>query len=115
MIAYADKGQVTLGDTTMVETAEPLSPAPQDLGKGAHRLTERQIQAVYTVMRLLRRDRPAAGDDATIECQRCQRPRPARGSIAYGAILLCNGCATDYELLRTAGSVRFPEEFLRRR
>jgi hypothetical protein len=80
---------------------------------GAHRLTDRQIEAVYAVMRLLRDDRAVSGDDEAIHCDRCRRERPRQGSIAYGRILLCNGCATDYELLRTAGDVRRIEEFVR--
>jgi hypothetical protein len=100
----------------MGETAGQ-TPSPSKSGKhtlrGAHRLTGRQIEAVYAVMRLLRDDRPTAGDDATVVCARCRRDRPQQGSIAYGSILLCNGCATDYELLRTAGEIDRIQEFVK--
>jgi hypothetical protein len=100
----------------MGETAEH-TPSPSTVAKhtlrGAHRLTGRQIEAVYAVMRLLRDDRAAAGDVSTIVCARCRRDRPQQGSIAYGSILLCNGCATDYELLRTAGEIQRIQEFVK--
>lgn len=66
--------------------------------------THEQLQAVYEVMRLLReddRDRGLAIND-TVECATCRRTRPAAGSVSYGDRTLCNGCATDYELLRLA-------------
>ena len=66
--------------------------------------TNGQVQAVYEVMRLLReddRDRGRTADE-TVICASCRRDRPAAGSVRYGATTLCNGCATDYELLRLA-------------
>lgn len=66
--------------------------------------TNGQVQAVYEVMRLLReddRDRGRTVDD-TVGCTLCRRDRSAAGSVRYGAATLCNGCATDYELLRLA-------------
>lgn len=66
--------------------------------------TRGQIVAVYEVMRLLREDDRERGleDDAVIRCDACRRDRPAAGSVRYDALTLCNGCATDYELLRLA-------------
>ncbi len=66
--------------------------------------TNGQVQAVYAVMRLLREDDRDRGrtPDETIDCTPCRRDRPAAGSVRYGAVTLCNGCATDYELLRLA-------------
>lgn len=66
--------------------------------------TGEQVQAVYEVMRLLReddRERGLAPDDA-VTCDSCRRDRPALGAVRYGDRTLCNGCATDYEILRLA-------------
>lgn len=66
--------------------------------------TSAQVQAVYEVMRLLRedgRDR-GLGPDELIECGSCRRSRSAAGAVQYADAMLCNGCATDYELLRIA-------------
>ena len=88
-------------------------PAPANPREPDARMTERQIEAVYAVMRLLRNDTPPASLPAIIVCDRCRRERPGHGSVTYGASLLCNGCATDYELLRVARSVHDIEDFLR--
>lgn len=98
--------------------AEEFTPAGHGTAPSAampaatRRLSERQIEAVYAVMRLLRDDEPAADAAAPIVCSACRRGRSSRGSIAYDAYLLCNGCATDYELLSTARKVRTIQEFL---
>ncbi|MFN8558726.1 MAG: hypothetical protein U0531_15765 [Dehalococcoidia bacterium] len=66
--------------------------------------TRLQVQAVYEVMRILReddRDRGLAVEE-TITCATCRRERAAAGAVRYGDATLCNGCATDYELLRLA-------------
>ncbi len=70
------------------------------------RPTARQVEAVYAVMRLLRRDRSVAAAGSVFVCGGCGRAREQSGSIAYGELTLCNGCATDYELLRLAASGR---------
>lgn len=66
--------------------------------------TSGQVESVFTVMRLLREDDVARGlkPDDTIACATCRRDRPAAGSVRYAGAMLCNGCATDYELLRLA-------------
>jgi hypothetical protein len=63
-----------------------------------------QVQAVFEVMRLLREDDRDRGLDAgeSVVCHSCRRARPAPGAVHYGSRTLCNGCATDYELLRLA-------------
>jgi hypothetical protein len=68
------------------------------------RPTPGQVQAVYEVMRLLREDDRTRGlaADETVVCSACRRDRPAAGAVRYGTVTLCNGCATDYELLRLA-------------
>ena len=66
--------------------------------------TNGQVRAVYEVMRLLReedRDRGLAAEEQ-VECTSCHRSRPAVGAVRYGNATFCNGCATDYELLRLA-------------
>jgi hypothetical protein len=66
--------------------------------------TRGQVQAVYEVMRLLREDDRGRGvaPNATVLCTACRRARSALGAVRYGFGTLCNGCATDYELLRLA-------------
>jgi hypothetical protein len=66
--------------------------------------THGQVQAVFEVMRLLREEDRERGlpPDETVLCATCRRIRPAAGSVKYGDRTLCNGCATDYELLRLA-------------
>jgi hypothetical protein len=65
--------------------------------------TVRQVAAVYEVMRLLRRDKTDHCSDSDFLCDSCGRSRPRDGSVTYGESVFCNGCATDYELLRLAG------------
>lgn len=67
-------------------------------------LSAGQIRAIYDAMRTFRDDdltRTSAR--AELLCDRCHCKRPAAGSLVYGTIRLCNGCATDYELLRASG------------
>jgi hypothetical protein len=67
----------------------------------------RQIRAVYAVMRILAEDDRERGvpAEARVLCVACRRLRPAAGSVEYAGTRLCNGCATDYELLRIGGQV----------
>lgn len=70
-------------------------------------LSAAQIEAIYGAMRTFRDDDLARTPAAeAIACRRCGRKRPAAGSLLYGEARLCNGCATDYELLRMAGLER---------
>jgi hypothetical protein len=89
-------------DVMNAETAGPAQDA--DPGK-PRRPTARQVEAVFEVMRLLRRDRSSGSDDQFV-CDRCGRSRDRSGSVAYGELIFCNGCATDYELLLLAESSR---------
>jgi hypothetical protein len=67
-------------------------------------LSADQVRAIYTVMRTFRDDdRSRIDPEARFKCDRCGCSRPLAGSVRYGDARLCNGCATDYELLRTAG------------
>jgi hypothetical protein len=74
--------------------------------ESSRRPTARQVAAVYEVMRLLRRDRPGGGVEEQFVCDRCGRSRDRSGSVTYGDLHFCNGCATDYELIRLAESSR---------
>ena len=73
----------------------PLLPAPRP-----HRASAAQLRAVYTVMRILAEDDRARGADHEAYCDACRRGRAAAGSVDYAGTRLCNGCATDYEVLR---------------
>ena len=75
--------------------------------------TATQLRAVYSAMRtLIEDDRDRATLPPSIVCDACQRDRPAAGSVDYSGTRLCNGCATDYEVLRMAGLVDTPAEYL---
>jgi hypothetical protein len=72
-------------------------------GNGA---TAGQLRAVYAAMRILAEDDRQRGKAAgVIVCDACRRDRSAAGSIVYGEVCLCNGCATDYEVLRISRQV----------
>jgi hypothetical protein len=76
-------------------------------GRVRNGATAEQLQAVYNAMRILAEDDRDRGTPptATIACAACRRDRPRCGSIDYAGTRLCNGCATDYELLRMAAVV----------
>lgn len=75
-----------------------------------------QLRAVYQVMRILADEDRERGTPLTrsVLCSACRRERPALGSVDYAGTRLCNGCATDYEVLRMAALVDDVEGFLRR-
>lgn len=71
--------------------------------RGAASERAAQIQAVYAVMRLLAEDdRLRVHHDHIVFCDACRRDRPAAGSVDYSGTRLCNGCATEYEVLRVS-------------
>lgn len=75
--------------------------------------TATQLRAVYSAMRtLIEDDRDRATLPPSIVCDACQRDRPAAGSVDYSGTRLCNGCATDYEVLRIAGLVDTAADYL---
>lgn len=82
-----------------------MSESTQQAGKPVRRpLSDGQVRAIFGAMRTFRDDDLARiPEDATFICDRCGRRRSLAGALTYGALRLCNGCATDYELLRTAG------------
>jgi hypothetical protein len=78
--------------------------------------TAEQLRAVYRVMRILADDDRERGTPftSTVVCAACRRQRPAVGSVDYHGTRLCNGCATEYEVLRMASVVDDVEGFLAR-
>src|SRR5215208_1215117 len=75
-----------------------------------------QLRAVYEVMRILAADDRDRGTPppSTILCAACRRDRPVPGEVDYDGVRLCNGCATDYEVLRMAAVVDDVAGFLGR-
>ena len=73
-----------------------------------------QLRAVYAVMRILAEDDRGRGTPAgaTVLCHACRRTRAAAGSVQYDGTRLCNGCATEYEVLRISGVVEDLPAFL---
>ncbi|MHB8578190.1 MAG: hypothetical protein ACYDCQ_23000, partial [Dehalococcoidia bacterium] len=89
-VAAGDGDQLSIG-----AMPAPLPRTPLSAG---------QVRAIFDVMRTFRDDDLSrVAHDATFSCGRCGRTRTLAGSVAYGELRLCNGCATDYELMRTAG------------
>ncbi|MER3419032.1 MAG: hypothetical protein C4290_00230 [Chloroflexota bacterium] len=80
-------------------------------------VTSRQRAAVQAVMRLFVEEDLAQGvsPHQLLDCAACRRPRPMPGFIRYGRHLLCNECATEYEIARLRGQTRCADEFVRRR
>ena len=75
-------------------------------GAGMSGPTTAQLRAVYAVMRILAEDdRERSGASGVAVCHACQRDRAAAGSVDYAGVRLCNGCATDYEVLRISRHV----------
>ena len=88
-------------------------PAVRPRRRGA---SDDQLRAVYAVMRILAEDDRERGRSPalTIVCASCRRERPAPGSVDYTGTRLCNGCATDYEVLRISGLTDDLEMYLAR-
>ena len=88
----------------------------ETVGRPRREASAEQLRAVYEVMRILAdedRDR-GTPPTSTIVCAACRRDRPAPGAVDYDGVRLCNGCATDYELLRMAAVVEDVAGFLGR-
>jgi len=105
----ATQGKTTACDAPLADDRSSRVPGEfTPLKRGGKRgLSGGQVKAIFGAMRTFRDDDLSRdGGDETFECGRCGRRRPAAGSLIYGDLRLCNGCATDYELLRTAGIER---------
>ena len=74
-----------------------------------------QVAAIRAVMRIFVEDDVANGvaPHARMYCDACQSARPAAGFIRYDRHELCNGCATEYEVARVAGSVLTAGQYVR--
>ncbi len=74
-------------------------------GESGRSLTRRQLRAVVAAMRLLVEEDVARGVPDTHDawCAVCQHMRPARGSVGYGHLRLCNRCAIRYEVSLMTG------------
>lgn len=97
-----DGGDESVETDSVVGTVETAQTAPR-----RRTLSAGQVRAVFDAMRTFRDDDLGRADRAgSFTCARCGRTRPLAGSLLYGTARLCNGCATDYELLHTAGIER---------
>jgi hypothetical protein len=80
-------------------------------------LTERQVDAIRTAMRLFVEEDLARGvlPQNTRLCSVCRQPRSAAGFVTYADFHLCNQCATEYEISRAQGIVKSISDFPERR
>jgi formate dehydrogenase maturation protein FdhE len=86
-------------------------PAPAK----ARRLSRSQLTAICTAMAVFRTDDLARGvpEPARTYCDACQGPRPLAGALRYDRYLLCNTCATAYEVARARGLLATAGQFVR--
>lgn len=65
-------------------------------------------EAIAALMRLFVEDDLASGvlPDATRACDACGQQRPAAGFVQYDGRMVCNACATAYEVQRACGVAR---------
>jgi hypothetical protein len=91
---------------THAETSGADAPEPPDAPR-PRALSAGQVRAIFDAMRTFRDDDLGrAARAGAFVCDRCTRVRPLAGSVGYGDLRLCNGCATDYEIVHTAGLER---------
>ena len=81
---------------------------------GRRTLSPRQVEAIVALMRLFVEDDLANGVPPTSmkRCAACRLACPAPGFIRYDGHELCNPCATDYEVHRARGDVRWIGAYL---
>ncbi len=106
-----EQQEQAIGEAVPAGEAPAVEEPPDGVGTPAQQprrpLSARQIRAIYEAMRTFRDDDISrTGGKARVICDRCGCHRDAAGSLVYGALRLCNGCATDYELLRASGMER---------
>src|SRR5579884_2899674 len=94
----------------MIQQASVSSRRPRPL-------SERQVGAIRTAMRLFVDDDVAQGRTPAdrLYCDACELPQPAAGFIRYGRYQVCNACATEYELVRARGLAGSIGQFVRGR
>ena len=78
-------------------------------------LTSDQLGAVRAIMRRFVDDDLANDVTAAVRmfCDACQESRPAPGFIRYDRHLLCNICATEFEVARLRGVLLSAGQFVR--
>lgn len=79
------------------------------------RLTDSQLGAIRTAMQLFVDDDLSRGleVDRRLYCEACERKCPAAGFIQYGRYMLCNACATEYEIAHAGGLATNIGHFIR--
>ena len=91
------------------EQGRVADPPADSGGRGAGaficRLTEKQLAAIRTAMHLFVEDDISRGltPEKRLACDACQCVQQAAGFIQYGHYLVCNDCATEYEIGRASG------------
>lgn len=78
-------------------------------------LSAEQVAAIRAVMRLFVEDDLANGvaPNKRMLCDACQTAQPSLGFIEYDRHLLCNGCATEYEVARARGLALSAGQYVR--
>jgi hypothetical protein len=91
-------------------------PVHQPITTVGRSLTPNQVEAIRAVMHLFVDDDLGRGLDprASLQCDRCERPQPAAGSVRYERHTFCNPCSTEFEIARARGLVEQSAEFLER-
>src|SRR5579884_2987271 len=76
--------------------------------------TPAQLAAIEATMRLFVEDDLASGVSPRrkIFCDACHQARPMPGFVRYDRYLLCNPCATDYEVARIRGVALTIDQFV---
>jgi hypothetical protein len=87
----------------------------RDTRSVARCLSPTQLASIRTVMQGFVEDDVARGVSPTARrfCDACEGPSSMLGCLAYERYLLCNLCATAYELAQAAGCVQSPGCFVR--
>ena len=101
---------------TASAAAQPVWRSSMAVSPDAERsLTETQVEAIGSAMRLFLEDDLARGvlRSSRAYCDGCERPRPAAGAIRYERYALCNSCAIEYEVGRARGLVANAGQYVR--
>lgn len=102
----------------LIRPVSPSTNSTQEVEKRQRRrqrLPDRLVTAIEYLMHLfveedLERGIPPA---ARIYCAACARERPRAGAIPYYRSLVCNHCATEYEVARAADAALTAGQFVR--
>jgi hypothetical protein len=79
-----------------------------------HALSHTQLAAIRAAMQVFVEEDLEQGMTGAqrVFCDACELPRPRPGAIRYQPYLLCNRCATAYEVARAARWVRTAGQFV---